>query len=91
MLPPMTPASCVKSIVVLWLGFMLIALPAFAAETPPSKSTPIPVILDTDIGDDIDDTWAQALLLKSPELDLKLVVGDYGRAQYRARLLAKFL
>ena len=33
----------------------------------------IPVILDTDIGGDIDDTWALAMLLKSPELDLKLV------------------
>ena len=51
----------------------------------------IPVILDTDIGDDIDDTWALGLLLKCPELDLKLVVGDYGRPQYRARLLAKLL
>jgi inosine-uridine nucleoside N-ribohydrolase len=29
--------------------------------------------------------------LKSPELDLKLVVGEYGKARYRARLLAKFL
>ena len=60
-----------------------------AADTAAVK--PTPVILDTDIGDDIDDTWALALLLKSPELDLKLVVGDYGEAQYRARLLAKFL
>jgi len=60
-----------------------------AGEAPSAK--PMPVILDTDIGDDIDDTWALALLLKSPELDLKLVVGDYGRADYRARLLAKFL
>jgi len=51
----------------------------------------IPVILDTDIGDDIDDTWALGLLLKSPELDVKLVVGDYGKPDYRARLLAKFL
>lgn len=50
-----------------------------------------PVILDTDIGDDIDDTWALGLLLKSPELDLKLVVGDYGRPEYRAKVLAKFL
>lgn len=56
-----------------------------------SAARPMPVILDTDIGDDIDDTWALALLVQSPELDLKLVVGDYGRAQYRARLLAKFL
>jgi inosine-uridine nucleoside N-ribohydrolase len=52
---------------------------------------PAPVILDTDIGDDIDDTWALGLLLQCPELDLKLVVGDYGKADYRARLLAKFL
>lgn len=51
----------------------------------------IPVILSTDIGDDIDDTWALALALRSPELDVKLVVGDYGNALYRARLLAKFL
>ncbi len=41
----------------------------------------IPVILDTDIGDDIDDTWALGLLLKSPELDLKLAVGDNGKSQ----------
>ncbi len=34
----------------------------------------IPVILDTDIGGDIDDSWALALLLACPELDTKLVV-----------------
>jgi inosine-uridine nucleoside N-ribohydrolase len=31
------------------------------------------------------------MLLKSPELDLKLVVGDNGNAVYRARLIAKML
>jgi len=51
----------------------------------------IPVIFDTDIGDDIDDTWALALIVKSPELDLKLVVGDNFKTTYRAKLLAKFL
>lgn len=61
---------------------------AVAAE-PVAKR--VPVILDTDIGDDIDDTWALGLLLKCPELDLKLVVGDYGRPRYRARLLGKLL
>jgi inosine-uridine nucleoside N-ribohydrolase len=59
-----------------------------SAPAPMSKT---PVILTTDIGDDIDDTWALGLLLKSPELDLKLVVGDYGKREYRAKLLAKFL
>jgi inosine-uridine nucleoside N-ribohydrolase len=61
-----------------------IALCAVAAEK-------IPVILDTDIGDDIDDTWALGLVLKSPELDLKLVVTDYGKVNYRPLIAAKFL
>lgn len=52
---------------------------------------PIPVVLDTDIGTDIDDTWALAQLLRSPELDLKLVVTDTGDTRYRAALAAKFL
>jgi inosine-uridine nucleoside N-ribohydrolase len=54
-------------------------------------SPKIPVILDTDIGSDIDDTWALAFLLRSPELDLKLVVSDTGDTVYRAKLNAKLL
>lgn len=52
---------------------------------------PIPVILDTDIGTDIDDTWALAMLLKSPELDTRLIVTDRGDTEYRAKLVAKLL
>ncbi len=71
------------------LALALIApVPSVAADR---ASPPIPVILDTDIGDDIDDTWALGFLLKSPELDLKLVVGDQGKPFYRARILARFL
>jgi inosine-uridine nucleoside N-ribohydrolase len=51
----------------------------------------IPVILDTDIGSDIDDTWALALALKSPELDVKLVVTDTGDTMHRARIAARML
>lgn len=51
----------------------------------------IPVIYDSDIGDDIDDTWALTMLLKSPEFDVKLVVGDNHKAIYRAKLFAKLL
>jgi len=51
----------------------------------------IPVILDTDIGSDIDDTWALVMMLKSPELDLKLVVTDTGDTTYRARIVARLL
>jgi len=52
---------------------------------------PIPVILDTDIGGDIDDTWALGMLLKSPELDLKMVVADTGDTVYRAKIIARML
>jgi inosine-uridine nucleoside N-ribohydrolase len=51
----------------------------------------VPVILDTDIGDDIDDTWALVMLLKCPQLDLKLITTTYGKAEYRAKLVAKLL
>ncbi len=51
----------------------------------------IPVIYDSDIGDDIDDTWALGFILQCPELDVKLVVGDNGKPIYRAKLFAKFL
>ena len=51
----------------------------------------IPVVLDTDIGTDIDDTWALAMLLNSPELQLRAVVTSHGDARYRALLAAKFL
>ena len=56
-----------------------------------SRAGTLPVILDTDIGDDIDDTWALLMLLRMPQFDLKLAVGDYGNAIYRTRLLAKLL
>ena len=64
---------------------------ALAQQRHAAIHVPIPVILDTDIGDDIDDTWALGFLLRCPELDLKLVVGDNGKVEYRARLLARFL
>jgi len=65
------------------------ALTATAACLPVGAQRP--VIIDTDIGDDIDDTWALLMLLRTPGLDIKLAVGDYGNAVYRARLLAKLL
>ena len=52
---------------------------------------PVPVLLDTDIGTDIDDAFAVALLLHSPELDLRAVTTVSGDTQARARLVAKML
>ncbi|MDO9543412.1 MAG: nucleoside hydrolase [Kiritimatiellia bacterium] len=61
------------------------------SDTNQKRLQKIPVILDTDIGGDIDDTWALAMMLKSPELDVRLVVGDQGNTLYRARIIAKML
>jgi inosine-uridine nucleoside N-ribohydrolase len=52
---------------------------------------PIPVILDTDIGSDIDDTWALAMLLKSPELDVRLITTATEDTLCRARIVARML
>ncbi|MEM8769532.1 MAG: nucleoside hydrolase [Pseudomonadota bacterium] len=51
----------------------------------------IPVILDTDIGMDVDDVWALAFLLRCPELDLQLVLTECGDTRYAAAVAAKVL
>lgn len=56
-----------------------------------SAAAPIPVILDTDLGDDIDDTWALAMLLGSPQVDVKLIVTASDDTPTKTRLVAKIL
>lgn len=55
------------------------------------KEGKIPVILDTDIGFDIDDTWALGLLLKCPELNVKLITTVSDDTTIKAKIVAKFL
>ena len=79
-----------------WIALIAIFLLALTASASAanSKSRPgrkIPVIFDTDICDDIDDTWALALLLQSPEFDVKLVVTAVGNTVSKAKTVAKFL
>ncbi|MBM3747991.1 MAG: hypothetical protein FJW34_19575 [Acidobacteria bacterium] len=52
---------------------------------------PIPVILDTDMGDDIDDALALALALQSPELEVRAVVTVLQHRERRADLTWKIL
>ncbi|NIA15766.1 MAG: hypothetical protein GWP08_17005 [Nitrospiraceae bacterium] len=52
---------------------------------------PMPVILDTDLGDDIDDTWALGMLLGSPQVDMKLIVTAADDTVRKTRLVAKIL
>lgn len=59
--------------------------------TKPSAPEKQLVLLDTDIGDDIDDAFALALTLKSPEFKLLGVTTTYGNTELRARLVERFL
>ena len=57
----------------------------------PEKTLPEKVIIDTDIGDDIDDAFALALALRSPELQIIGVTTTFGDTETRAKLLDRFL
>jgi len=49
------------------------------------------IIIDTDIGDDIDDAFAVALALKSPELQILGITTEFGDTGIRANLLDRML
>ena len=50
-----------------------------------------PIILDTDIGTDVDDCLALALCLASPELKVIAITTVYGDTRLRARMVLKLL
>jgi purine nucleosidase len=56
-----------------------------------AQSTPEKVIIDTDIGDDVDDAFALALAVKSPELEILGVTTTFGDTETRAKLTDRFL
>src|SRR5580704_16957204 len=53
--------------------------------------TPEKIIIDTDIGDDVDDAFAVALALRSPELEILGVTTTFGDTEARARLMDRLL
>jgi purine nucleosidase len=69
------------------LLLLVFGLAAWGAGAPPRT----PIILDTDIGGDIDDAFAVALVVASPELDLKAVTTVSGDTEARARIAARLL
>jgi inosine-uridine nucleoside N-ribohydrolase len=68
---------------------ILSAAPICAAQS--TTSLPEKIILDTDIGDDIDDAFAIALALRSPELQILGITTTFGDTEARAKLLDRFL
>ncbi|HOK44331.1 MAG TPA: nucleoside hydrolase [Bryobacteraceae bacterium] len=75
-------------------GAVRLALILLLAGFVPATGGPIPVILDTDIGDDIDDALALAFALRSPELDVRAVITVFqnreGRADLAWRILKRY-
>ena len=51
----------------------------------------LPILLDTDVGTDVDDAVAIALLLAAPELDLRALTTVSGDTGLRARIARKLL
>jgi len=67
---------------------------AASQQVTPTRPVPVTsqlVIIDTDIGDDIDDAFAVGLALKSPELRILGVTTTFGDTEMRARILDRYL
>jgi inosine-uridine nucleoside N-ribohydrolase len=67
---------------------LLLLLTATILAAQPQR---IPIVFDTDIGNDIDDALTLAFLLQSPELDVRSVTTSRFDSHTRARLAAKIL
>src|SRR5438309_12115117 len=57
-----------------------------AGSAPKSK-----IIIDTDIGDDVDDAFALGLALNSPEVEIVGITTAWGDTRLRARLVDRLL
>jgi purine nucleosidase len=68
-----------------------LSLVASLAQSPANKQVAAKVILDTDIGDDIDDAFALSLALTSPELKIVGITSAWGDTALRSRMLDRIL
>src|SRR6266849_5284545 len=66
-------------------------LSAQAGTSASRANTTEKIIIDTDIGGDIDDAFAVGLALRSPEYQILGISSAWGDTQLRARLLSRFL
>jgi purine nucleosidase len=75
------------------LGFLARMSSAQAPAPPaaPTSAQPEKIIIDTDIGDDIDDAFAIALALRSPEVKILGITTTFGDTQLRAKLVDRLL
>jgi len=69
------------------LAWILLAVLSGLAQDPRSQK----IIIDTDIGDDIDDAFAVALALQSPEVQILGISTTFGDTETRAKLVDRML
>ncbi|HXJ03793.1 MAG TPA: nucleoside hydrolase [Candidatus Acidoferrum sp.] len=80
------------SIVAILLSLLIDPILSAQREEPAQRSTtPEKVIIDSDIGDDIDDAFAVALALKSPELQILGISTTFGDTEARAKIVDRML
>src|SRR3989475_5536528 len=74
---------------------LLVSLTCHGQSSPtpgvPEKVLPEKVIIDTDIGDYVDDAFALALALRSPELQILGITTTFGDTETRAKLVDRLL
>ena len=70
------------------LSLALCACPTLGST---QAASPEKIIIDTDIGDDVDDAFALALAVKSPELEILGITTAFGDTETRARIVDRFL
>jgi inosine-uridine nucleoside N-ribohydrolase len=83
-----------SGLVALGIAVLLFVTMSCSVSSSPStagRAGKIPVIFDTDIGGDIDDTWALIMLLQSPEFDIKLVTTAVNNTEEKAKIVTKIL
>jgi purine nucleosidase len=71
--------------------FLALLILLLASWTVEAQSSPQKIIIDTDIGDDVDDAFAVALALRSPELQILGITTTFGDTQTRAKLADRLL
>jgi len=74
-----------------WLLCLGLCVGAPIARGQSATAEPQKVIIDTDIGDDVDDAFALALAVKSPELRVLGVTTTFGDTEARAKITDRFL
>ncbi len=70
---------------------LVLLVSAFLVPLSSAGTRRTPVVLDTDIGTDIDDAYALAMVIQNKQLDLQAVTTVSGDTQARARIAAKML